>query len=327
MKLGMLKKMGLLALSLALFSGCGKSANERAADKVAQWPTKAVNMIVPWNAGGDTDIYARILAKKLGEKFGQTFVVVNTPGGSGIVGSKTAMVAKPDGYTLLFGHTGSNTVQQATNTIDFDYNKDFRTAGTAIQDNTYTVVVKKSSGWKNLQDFIAYAKANPGKVRYSQVYGTITHYVGSKMEETMGIQMNMLDVGAGGAERLAAFMGDQVDVLAANYLNVRDYIEKGDFIPLGVCSAEPMPSAPTIPTFKSQGYDIDFPKSYELKFPKDTDPAIVAKVQAALEEICKDPDFKNALAKYCAIPVYRSGEQSVKEDASLVEQVKKALAE
>lgn len=252
-------------------------------------------------------------------------MVVNTPGGTGIVGSKTAMVAKPDGYTMLFGHTGSNTVQQATETIDFDYNKDFLTAGTAIQDNTYTVVVKKSSGWKNLQEFIAYAKANPGKVRYSQVYGTVTHYVGSKMEETMGIQMNMLDVGAGGAERLAAFMGDQVDVLAANYLNVRDYIEKGDFIPLGVCSAKPMPAAPNIPTFKSQGYDIDFPKSYEIKFPKNTDPRIVAKMQSALKEITEDPEFKDALAKYCAIAVYRSGEQSVEEDAKLVEEVKKSL--
>lgn len=324
MKIGLLKKVGLLAMTVALCAGCGK-AKPTADSLAADWPTKSVNMIVPWNAGGDTDIYARILAKKLGDKFGQTFVVVNTPGGTGIVGSKTAMVAKPDGYTMLFGHTGSNTVQQATETIDFDYNKDFLTAGTAIQDNTYTVVVKKSSGWKNLQEFIAYAKANPGKVRYSQVYGTVTHYVGSKMEETMGIQMNMLDVGAGGAERLAAFMGDQVDVLAANYLNVRDYIEKGDFIPLGVCSAKPMPAAPNIPTFKSQGYDIDFPKSYEIKFPKNTDPRIVAKMQSALKEITEDQEFKDALAKYCAITVYRSGEQSVEEDAKLVEDVKKSL--
>lgn len=324
MKMGLLKKAGLLAMTVVLCAGCGK-AKPTADSLAADWPKKSVNMIVPWNAGGDTDIYARILAKKLGDKFGQTFVVVNTPGGTGIVGSKTAMVAKPDGYTMLFGHTGFNTVQQATETIDFDYNKDFLTAGTAIQDNTYTVVVKKSSGWKNLQEFIAYAKANPGKVRYSQVYGTVTHYVGSKMEETMGIQMNMLDVGAGGAERLAAFMGDQVDVLAANYLNVRDYIEKGDFIPLGVCSAKPMPAAPNIPTFKSQGYDIDFPKSYEIKFPKNTDPRIVAKMQSALKEITEDPEFKDALAKYCAITIYRSGEQSVEEDAKLVEEVKKSL--
>lgn len=285
-----------------------------------------MNVIVPWKAGGDTDIYARLVAKKLSDKMGQTFVVVNTPGGTGIVGSKTAMTAKPDGYTLLFGHSGSNTVQQATKTVDFDYNKDFATAGTIIQDNTYTVVVKKDSGWKNLNDFIAYAKANPGKVRYSQVYGTITHYVGTRMEETMGIKMNMLDVGAGGAERLAAFMGGQVDVLAANYLNVRDYIDKGDFIVLGVCADEPMTAAPNIKTFKSQGFDISFPKSYEIKFPKGTNPAIVEKMSKALEEISKDPDFKSSLEKYCAIPVYRDGQKTIEEDGKLVDAIVKAFA-
>jgi tripartite-type tricarboxylate transporter receptor subunit TctC len=321
------KTLGLLALSVAVLTGCGKSGGDtKSASKDVKWPTKSVNMIVPWKAGGDTDIYARLVAKKLSDKFKQTFVVVNTPGGTGIVGSKTAMTAKPDGYTVLFGHSGSQTVQQATKTVDFDFNKDFATAGTVIQDNTYTVVAKKEKGWKDLKDFIAYAKANPGKVRYSQVYGTITHYVGAKMEETMGIKMNMLDVGAGGAERLAAFMGDQVDVLAANYLNVRDYIEKGDFVVLGVCADQPMASAPNLKTFKSQGYDISFPKSYEVKFPKGTDPAIVSKMSSALEEITKDPDFKSSLEKYCAVPVYRSGEQTVKEDTSLVEAITKAFA-
>lgn len=316
----------LVALSATLLVGCGKDKKEGGQAAKINWPTKAVNVIVPWKAGGDTDIYARLVAKKLSDKMGQTFVVVNTPGGTGIVGSKTAMTAKLDGYTLLFGHSGSNTVQQATKTVDFDYNKDFATAGTIIQDNTYTVVVKKDSGWKNLNDFIAYAKANPGKVRYSQVYGTITHYVGTRMEETMGIKMNMLDVGAGGAERLAAFMGGQVDVLAANYLNVRDYIDKGDFIVLGVCADEPMTAAPNIKTFKSQGFDISFPKSYEIKFPKGTNPAIVEKMSKALEEISKDPDFKSSLEKYCAIPVYRDGQKTIEEDGKLVDAIVKAFA-
>lgn len=329
MKTGMLKKLGLLALSMMVLAGCGgKGADKKSAAKGdVKWPTKAVNLVVPWNAGGDTDIYARLVAKKLSDKFKKTFVVVNQAGGSGIVGSKNVMTAKPDGYTILFGHSGSQTAQQATKTVDFDFNKDYATAGTIVQDNTYTVVAKKSSGWKNLNDFIAYAKANPGKVRYAQVYGAVTHYVGVRMEKTMGIKMNMLDVGAGAAERMAAFLGGQADVLAANYLNVRDYIEKGDFIVLGVCAENPMPAAPNIPTFKSQGFDIVAQKSYELKFPKGTDPAIVNKLSGALEEISKDPDFKSALDKYCAIPVYRNGDLTVKEDTKLVDDMTKAFNE
>ncbi len=270
MKTGMFKKIGLLALSMMVLAGCGgKGADKKSAAKGdVKWPTKAVNLVVPWNAGGDTDIYARLVAKKLSDKFKKTFVVVNQAGGSGIVGRSNVMTAKPDGYTILFGRSGSQTAQQATKTVDFDFNKDYATAGTIVQDNTYTVVAKKSSGWKNLNDFIAYAKANPGKVRYAQVYGAVTHYVGVRMEKTMGIKMNMLDVGAGAAERMAAFLGGQADVLAANYLNVRDYIEKGDFIVLGVCAENPMPAAPNIPTFKSQGFDIVAQKSYELKLPE-----------------------------------------------------------
>lgn len=328
MKMHFAKKIGLLALSLALLTGCGgKSVSKSGTKETVKWPTKAVNVIVPWGAGGDTDIYARLVAKKLSDKFKQTFVIVNTAGGSGIVGSKTVMNAKPDGYTVLFGHSGTQTVQQATKTVDFDFNKDFLTAGTVVQDNTYTVIVKKSSGWKNLKEFIAYAKANPGKVRYAQSYGATTHYVGARMEKTMGIKMNMLDVGSGTAQRMAAFLGGQADVLAANYLNVRDYIEKGDFIVLGLCAENPMTGAPNIPTFKSQGYDIVCQKSYEMKFPKGTDPAIVAKLSDALAEIAKDPDFQKNLDKYCAISFYRSGEQTVKEDAEEIEKIKAAIGQ
>lgn len=88
------------------------------------------------------------------------------------------------------------------------------------------LVAKKEKGWKDLKALIAYAKAHPGEVRYSVSYGSATHYVLSRMEETMGIKFNALDVGTGSAERLAALMGDQVDVMVVNYLNVKDYIEK-----------------------------------------------------------------------------------------------------
>lgn len=320
----MLAKVGVTLCAMSLMAGCGLVIGKREQIN-AKWPSKPVTMIVPWGAGGDTDVYARLVAKRLTDKFGKSFVVVNTTGGSGIVGSKTAMGARPNGYTLLFGHTGSNAIQEATNTVDFSYEKDFETAGTVMQDNTYTIVVKKSDKWKDLKSFIAYAKAHPGEVRYSQVYGTITHYVGNSMEETMGIKFNMLDVGAGGAARLAAFMGDQVDVLAANYLNVRDYVEKGDFIVLGVCADKRVPGMEKVPTFKEQGFDISYPKSYELKFPKGTNKAVVEEVSKALEEIAKDSSFKSDISKYYATPYYRNGETTVKEDTALIEKLKQTI--
>lgn len=333
-KSSLLKKMGIVLIMASLLAGCGGNSGAPAkgnapakgsatAQKATKWPTKPVTIVVPWNAGGDTDIYCRLIAKRLSDKFKQSFVVVDMNGGSGIVGAKTVMAAKPDGYNALFNHTGTSAIQQATKTVDFSYIDNFETCATVVQDNTYVMVVKKSAGWKDLKEFVAYAKANPGKVRYSQVYGTITHYVGARLEDTAGIKFNMLDVGAGTSERLAAFMGDQVDVLAANYLNVRDYVEKGDFLVLGVCAEKRVPGLDKVPTFKEQGYDITYPKSYEVKFPKGTDKAIVEKMTGALKEITQDPTFKKEIEKYYAEPFYRDAEQTVKEDSALIDTMKK----
>ncbi len=143
------------------------------------------------------------------------------------------------------------------------------------------------------------------------------------MEETMGITMDKLDVGTGAAERLAAFMGNQVDVYAANYLNVRDYVEKGDFIVLGVCSAKTVPGMEKFKTFTEQGYKVVCSKNYEVKMPKGTDQAIIDKLSKAIEEITKEPDFKSTLAKYYAVPKYRNAATMNKEDKEEVVQLKK----
>lgn len=329
-KKNLFKKMGMLMLATAMLAGCAKggapAAGGAKGGKDVKWPTKPVTVTLPYNAGGDTDTYCRLLAKKLGEKFKQNFVVVNMTGGSGIVAAKTLMAAKPDGYNILFNHTGASLVQEATKVADFSYTDDFTNVATLCQDNSYVVCVKKSSGWKDLKEFVAYCKANPGKVRFSNVHGSINHYVGSQMEQSMGIKMNKLDVGTGTAERLAAFMGDQVDVYAANFLNVADYVEKGDFIVLGVCSDKKVPGMEKFKTFKEQGFNVICSKNYEVKLPKGTDAAIVAKLSKAIEEITKDPETKKTLAKYYAEPHFRDAATMSKEDKAEVESLKKYFA-
>ncbi len=289
-----------------------------AADADTPWPEKAVTVTLPYNAGGDTDTYCRLMCQKLEKKFGQPFVVVNMTGGSGIVAAKTIMAEKPDGYNILFNHTGASLVQEATKTADFSYTDDFTNVATVAQDNTYTLVCKTSSGWNNLEEMIAYAKEHSGEVRYSQVYGSVTHYVCAMIEQSMGIELNKLDVGTGTAERLAAFMGDQVDLLAVNYMNIKDYVENGDFIVLGVCSEERCPGMEEFPTLKEQGYDIVSSKNYEIKLPKGADPAIVNKLSVAIKEVTEDPDFKETLEKYYAVPYYRDAAQMNEEDKAEV---------
>lgn len=303
-----------------------EAAKADAAAAETDWPKSTVTVTLPYNAGGDTDTYCRLMCQKLSDKFGQNFVVVNMTGGSGIVAAKSVMAMKPDGYNLLFNHTGASLVQEATGVADFSYTDNFTNVATIAEDNTYVVVVKKGTEWDSTEKFVEYGKANPGKLRFSNVFGSATHHVGLQMEKSMGIDMNELDVGTGSAERLAAFMGDQVDVLAANYMNVRDYVEKGDFVILGVCAHDRIPGAEDFPTFEEQGYEVITRKNYEVKFPKGADPAIVAKLSAAIKEISEDPEFAETLEKYYAAPYYRDAETMTQEDVAEVAELKEYFA-
>lgn len=322
----MKKRAMLFRVSFALVFSCLVAYSSVEASASANWPQKTVTITIPYNAGGDTDIYARLLAKKLSAKFGKPFIVVNMPGGSGVIASKSIMAQKPDGYSVLFNHTAS-LVQEVTGVADFSYTHDFENAGTVLIDSTYTLVCRKDSGWKNIKDVIAYAKANRGKVTYSQVYGSATHLVSSQMEKTMGIEMNKIDVGSAAADRTVAFMGRQVDLLVANYVNVKDYIEKGDFIALGICAAERVPSIPNIPTFVEQGYEVTNRKLYEMKFPKGTSGAITRKLTAALKEIAEDAGFQAEIEKFHAQAFYRSPEQTAREDLAEIEEIRALLAQ
>lgn len=339
-----MKKTSILSVALAgaialLAAGCGgastapsasstpTSSGAASAAQEVQWPKKTVTVTLPYNAGGDTDTYCRLMSQKLQEKFGQNFVVVNLTGGSGIVAAKEIMSKTPDGYNILFNHTGASLVQEATGVADFSYTDDFTNVATVAQDNTYTLVARKSSGWDNLEEMIAYAKANPEKVRYSQVYGSVTHYVCTQMEKSMGVTFNKLDVGTGTPERLAAFMGEQVDLLAVNYMNIKDYVENGDFVVLGVASEERCPGMEQFPTFKEQGYDVVSSKNYEVKLPKGADPAIVAKLTTAIKEVTEDAEFVEALAKFYAVPYYRSPEECDTQDRAEVETLKAYFAQ
>lgn len=315
------KIMPFMMVACLTLTGCGnKTVNN---DKNIKWPTKNVTITIPYKAGGDTDLYGRLIAQKLTDKFKQNFVIVNMPGGGAMIAAKTVMAAKPDGYNLLFTHTGAALIAEASNFAKFSYTDDFTDVATAVQDTTYVALVKKSSGFKNLQDFITYAKANPGKLRYAVTYGSDNEYVLAKMEELMGIKLNPLDVGVGSAARMAAFIGDQADVLVVNYINARDYVEKGDFIPLGICAEKRVAGMDNIPTFKEQGYDIILTKKYELRFPKGTNKAIVDKLDNAIKEITQDPEFKDKLAKYYATPYYRNAEQTAMEDKKDITEYKK----
>lgn len=348
-----MKKMLSLALALAmsctmLLTGCGTKeepapapapeatpeATQPAEPTDIAWPEGPVNVTLPYAAGGDTDTYCRALFQRVADELGQPFVVTNLTGGSGIVAAMDVMAKKPDGYTILFNHTGASLVQEATDTVDFSYTEDFANCCTVAIDQTYALVAvakdggykQYSYGWENLEDMLAYAKANPGKVRYSTVFGSTTQYVGMMLERDAGVTFDNIDVGTSSGDRMAAMLGGQVDIVAINYMNVKDYIENGDLICLGIMAAERV-NGIDFPTFVEQGYpNVVTAKKYEVKFPKGTDQAIVDKLSGICEEIVKSPEFAEVLSKYFAEPLFRDAATMNVEDPAEVDELRAGLA-
>ena len=322
---------GVLAVVMTcsmLLVACGASA-------AADWPTGTVNVVLPYGAGGDTDTYCRQLFQRISKITGQTFVVINKTGGSGIVAAMDVMNQPPNGSTLLFNHTGASLVQEAIGIAQFSYTNDFANCCTVAIDETYALVAiasggeykQYSHGWTNLEEMLAEAKAKPGTVRYSTVFGSTTEYVGTMLERQAGVTFDNIDVGTSAGDRLAAMLGGQVDILAANFMNVKDYIEKGDLVCLGVMSKQRIPGI-DFPTFVEQGYDkVVTAKKYEVKFPKGTDQGIVDKLAELCRQVVQeDPTFAQVLATYYAQPLYRDAATMNVEDPAEVEALKQGLA-
>ena len=322
----MKKVSALVAVMVVVLSGAALAAD---------WPAKTVNVVLPYGAGGDTDTYCRQLFQRVSKVTGQTFVVINLQGGSGIVAAMDVQNKPNDGYTLLFNHTGAALVQEATGMVDFSYTKDFENVCTVAIDETYSLVAiapdgeykQYSKGWKTLDDMLKYAKEYPGKVRYSTVFGSTTEYVGTMLERQAGVEFDNINVGTSGGERMAAMLGGQVDILAANYMQVKDYIEKGDLVCLAVMSKQRVPGI-DYPTFTELGYDkVVTAKKYEVKFPKGTDKAIVDKLAGICKDIVlNDPSYAEVLKVYYAQPLYRDAEQMNKEDPEEVKELEAGLA-
>lgn len=278
------------------------------------WPKKAVNIICPYSAGGDTDIYARTVANYLSKEMGKSFVVINMTGGSGVIAAKHLMAQEPDGYNILFNNTAYIS-QEVTAVADFSFAEDFDVLGTVARDQTYVLVCRKGSKFDSLEELVKYAKNNPGKVSIGSSFGQASHITAVQVEKALGIEFNKLDVGSSAADRVAAFVGGQIDMLTSNYISIEDYVENGDFIALGLMANERNSDLPNIPTFIEQGYEVVYNKLYELRFPKGTDEKIINKMSFALKEMVDDIEFINTVKKYYAQPYYLDAESTLKEDA------------
>lgn len=273
------------------------------------YPNKAIQVVVPANPGGDTDLNCRIMAKYLEKELGQPVIIVNVGGAGGTLGSRKVKDSAPDGYTALFYHP-SMFLNKIMGLVDYSF-QDFENAGMAVMDNTNIFVVNASSPYKSLKDVIDASKKKPRSVKFATETGGFTHLQVLAFQDEAGIQMNVVDVGTA-SQKIVALLGRQVDVIGISYGIIKDYVASGKFRVIGNMSDARNPMIPQVPTFKEQGVNISFPKFFYYLFPKGTPQAVVNTFSAAVKRAAANPAAQAELNKFMVAPEYMDPPTAIK---------------
>lgn len=288
--------------------GLGAAAGTLALPARAQanWPQRPIHLVIPFAAGGGTDILGRLLAMKMSEGLGQSVVVENKPGAGGSVGTASVAKATPDGYTILMGSSSTHGINPALySKLPYDAQKDFAPIA-LIATNKFVMSVPAASPAKNLQEFIAMVKADPGKYEYaSSGNGTTSHLAGSTFVHMAGLDMLHVPYKSN-VPGLNDLIANRVAVMFDNITAMQSQLKAGTIRAIATTGAERSPILPDVPTMEEQGL-----KGYQLGgwfcllAPAGTPDAIVERihrelarvvaipeVRARMEEIGTDPDVR-----------------------------------
>jgi tripartite-type tricarboxylate transporter receptor subunit TctC len=259
-------------------------------------------MVVGFAPGGGTDIIARIVAQRLGERWGQAVVVDNRPGASGNIGAELVARSAPDGYTLLMAFS-SHASNPALSKLPFDIERDF-TSITQVGSAPMVVVANPALPAKTLGDLIAYARAHPGAVKFgSSGVGTPVHLAGELMMQLTGISMVHVPY-KGIAPAMAAVLAGDIQVTYAAVLSGLQHFRSGRLRPLVVASRTRYPALPEVPTAAEAGlagYEVDF--WYALLGPGGMPGPLVGRIQGDASALLNSPETKESLAAQGCIAV------------------------
>jgi tripartite-type tricarboxylate transporter receptor subunit TctC len=269
----------------------------------AQYPQRPVTWIVPFPPGGGTDISARTVAAKLGEKWKQTVVIENRAGAAGIVGADAAAKARPDGYTLLIVNVGIVSINPALYPkLPYDADKAFAPIS-LLCELPFVLMASPKLAANSVQELVAYAKANPGKVTFaSSGQGGSPHLTAEIFQLATGTQMTHVPY-KGGGPAMTDLMAGHVDLLFASVLEGSGHIKSGKLKGLAVTHVKRSPALPDVPTLAQAGVkDAESGSWIALLAPAGTPQAIVDKVGADIKEAVASPEVKEKLIAQGAVP-------------------------
>ena len=284
--------LGSIASAVVLGAGLlgGTSALAQA------YPTKPVTIIVPFAAGGTTDILARIIGQALTAELGQSVVVDNRAGAGGNIGGQAAAKAAPDGHTLFMGTVGSHAINASLyKKMPFDPVKDFAPL-TRVANVPNLLVANPAQPYKSVKDLIAYAKANPGKVNFgSSGNGSSIHLSGELFKSLAKVDMQHVPY-KGSAPAVTDLLGNQIGIMFDNMPSAIQHVRSGKLVPLAVTTAKRSPELPNVPTIAEAGVPgYEATSWFGMFAPAGTPAPVLAKLNAAIVKVLGQPDVKKKI--------------------------------
>ncbi len=262
----------------------------------AQWPTKPVRFVVPFPAGGSTDVVGRLIAEHLRQGLGQSFVIDNRAGAGGTTGSDAVAKAAPDGYTMLIGTSSTHAIASGLYgaKLPYDQVKDFAPV-TLLGSATILLVVHPSVAAKSVPELIALAKAKPGTLNFaSSGNGGVSHLTGEYFKSLAGVEMQHVPY-KGDTPMIIDLVAGRVSLAFGTAVAFLPYVQKGALNSLAVTNAKPSPVAPNLPTVAATLPGFEALQWFGLLMPAGTPADIVAKLNAEVVKILKLPEVRERL--------------------------------
>jgi tripartite-type tricarboxylate transporter receptor subunit TctC len=288
--------MRSVLIALALLASADAWAQE--------YPTKPIELVLPFGPGGSHDLTARALVSVAQPYLGQPLVVVLRPGGGGAVGSQVVTRAKPDGYTLLFGGSGPNTIFPLVQKAPIG--PDHFVPVARINYSPSVFAVRADAPWKSFRELVEYAKQNPGKLNFANTgpWGA-GDFPMRMVARATGIEYNNIPHDGGGPA-LLALLGGHADASFQFSAQLLPHISAGKIRALAVTDTKRIPQLASVPTLQEEGMDVVFTMWRSVLAPKGTPPAVVAKLEAAFRQMTEDKSFQ-ALVKQLGDEIHFQG--------------------
>jgi tripartite-type tricarboxylate transporter receptor subunit TctC len=263
----------------------------------ADYPTKAVHLVVPFAPGGGNDLLARLVSTYLASGLGQQVVVDNRPGAAGITATDVVAKSAPDGYTVLLGFIGPLALEPALTRVPYDPVADFVPLD-LLAESYHILVVNPAVPARSVQELIALAKREPGKLNYaSSGQGANLHLITELFKNATGIDMVHVPYKGAGPAATAVIAGE-AQVLFGSIASTLSYVRANRLVALAVTSPQRSPLAPEVPTLIESGVgDLDVPSWYTLLLPARTPADIAERLRAELKRVAANREFTSQLAR------------------------------